>query len=254
MSQKNNFLSSIEKVLEENLMTKIKKSFFCIVGCGGVGANFAEMLVRTGAEKIALIDGDIIEGKNLNRVFSFLQEDVKHSKIEVLEKKLKSINPKVNINSCCWHLRNNALCIEKQDINQNKKAISIIEDYDYVLIAVDKNEIRIQIENICKKVVNQWFSIGIEIEKKKLSYQCIWRPKTPEERKEIEGYGTENGSFASIVMEATSVGFLMLLHHLENPNSKEFRKYHKEYQNFLPTLAKLDDKIISNELIPNNNE
>lgn len=239
--QANNLLSSSKIALGDNLIQKIQNSFFCIVGCGGVGANFAEMLVRTGATKFALIDGDFVEEKNLNRVFSFSQKDVNKPKVDILEQKLKAINPHAKIKSFQWNLRNSYRCIEEKDKNQNEAVISAIKNYDFVLIAVDKNEVRIQIENICKKAGNQWFSIGVEIEKNKLSYQCIWKPKTPESRKQIEGYGTENGSFAAIVMEATSIGFLMFLHHLKNPNSKEFRKVHKAYENFLPILAQIDN-------------
>ena len=241
MSQQNNLLSSSKIALGNDLIKKIQDSFFCLVGCGGVGANFAEMLVRTGATKLALIDGDFVEEKNLNRVFSFSQENIDKPKVEVLEQKLKAINPDVKIKRFAWHLRKNYRCIEEKDKKQNEAVISAIKNYDFILIAVDKNEVRIQIENICKKAKNNWFSIGVEVEKTDLSYQCIWKPQTPESRKQIEGYGTENGSFAAIVTEATSVGFLMLLHHLKNPHSKEFRKYHKAYKNFLPILAKIDD-------------
>ncbi len=215
------------------------------MGCGGVGANFAEMLVRTGATRISLIDGDIVEAKNLNRVFSFSQNNVNNPKVKVLKEKLQAINSRIKVNCYEWNLRYSNRCIEEKDKKQNEEVISVIREYDFILIAVDKNEVRIQIENICKKANNKWFSIGVEVERERLSYQCIWKPETPDSRKQIEGYGTDNGSFAAIVVEATSVGFLMLLHHLKNANSKHFRKYQKEYKNFLPTLIKVDDEAIN---------
>ncbi len=241
----NSLLSRSIPALGEDLVTKIKNSFFCIVGCGGVGANFAEMLVRTGATRISLIDGDIVEAKNLNRVFSFSQNNVNNPKVKVLKEKLQAINSRIKVNCYEWNLRYSNRCIEEKDKKQNEEAISVIREYDFILIAVDKNEVRIQIENICKKANNKWFSIGVEVERERLSYQCIWKPETPDSRKQIEGYGTDNGSFAAIVVEATSVGFLMLLHHLKNGNSKHFRKYQKEYKNFLPTLIKVDDEAIN---------
>ena len=37
------------KALGDKVMERLRSLRFCIVGCGGTGANFAEMLVRTGA-------------------------------------------------------------------------------------------------------------------------------------------------------------------------------------------------------------
>ena len=50
---------------------------------------------------------------------------------------------------------------------------------------------------------------------------------------EVEGYGPENASFASIVLEATSVAFTMLLSHLRDGKSP-FRRYRRKYDaNFM---------------------
>ena len=66
------------------------------------------------------------------------------------------------------------------------------------------------------------------------SSNVLGRPKTPIEHKDAQGYGPENASFASIILEATSVAFTMLLSHLKCKNSN-FRSYRKRYgANFQP--------------------
>ena len=43
------------------LMERLKTLQFCIVGCGGTGATFADMLVRTGATRLVLNDGGTVK-------------------------------------------------------------------------------------------------------------------------------------------------------------------------------------------------
>ena len=69
------------KALGDDVMGKLRSLHFCIVGCGGTGASFAEMLVRTGALRLTLIDGSRVEDSNLNRVFSFFPEDYGKRKV-----------------------------------------------------------------------------------------------------------------------------------------------------------------------------
>ncbi|WP_198934544.1 ThiF family adenylyltransferase, partial [Bathymodiolus thermophilus thioautotrophic gill symbiont] len=44
----NNLTTSTNLAIGNDLLTKIQNNKFSIVGCGGVGSLFAEMLVRTG--------------------------------------------------------------------------------------------------------------------------------------------------------------------------------------------------------------
>ena len=81
------------KALGNDVMERLRSLRFCIVGCGGTGANFAEMLVRTGATRLTLIDGSGVEESNLNRVFSFSYSDCGDPKVEALKRRLESIRP-----------------------------------------------------------------------------------------------------------------------------------------------------------------
>ena len=222
-------LDRTEKAIGRDLVKEIQKYKYCIVGCGGTGALFAEMLVRTGAEKITLIDGGIVEESNLNRVISFTMDDVKKEKVYVLSSRLKSINAKVQVTSinCC--LRE----YDPED-NNGQKARDAVYDSDIVIIAMDKNKSRIVCEKLCyedgkKKII----SMGVYTEGNgEAGYECNWMRKTPYKKKEEEGYG--HGSYVSIVVEATSVAFSMLLHNLKYKKSSRFKSYFKSYKNFMP--------------------
>ena len=76
---------------------KLKLANVLIVGCGGIGCTTAEMLARAGLGQISLIDADTIEVSNLQRQIGFTQHDVGYYKSEVLAKRLKQINPYIDI-------------------------------------------------------------------------------------------------------------------------------------------------------------
>lgn len=223
-----------EQALGDNLVNKLRQYKYCVVGCGGTGALFAEMLVRSGAKNIALVDGDTVGESNLNRVVSFVHDDVGNSKVDVLAARLKNINSDIAMKCANCH------CRDDRSDTKGQLSRDLVYNADIVIIAVDKNKDRITCEKLCyedskKKVL----SIGVYVHLDGCAgYECAWRPETPEDKTDKEGYG--NGSYASIVIEATSVAFDMLLHNLANPNSKEFHHFYKSYKNFVPTCIEIN--------------
>ncbi|MCX6966197.1 MAG: sulfur carrier protein ThiS adenylyltransferase ThiF [Verrucomicrobia bacterium] len=75
---------------------RIQQTRIGIAGAGGLGSNIAVALVRSGFKYLEIVDFDVVEAKNLNRQFYFLDE-VGRSKVEVLAERLRSINPDVEI-------------------------------------------------------------------------------------------------------------------------------------------------------------
>ncbi len=208
---------------------------FCIVGCGAVGSVFAEMLVRTGAKHLALIDGDKVDISNLNRG-NFIRTDIGKYKVYVLKDKLTNlINSEIEIKIIPHHLKRHTPDIPSEAI----KARDTVSDSQIVINVPDTNDARITCGELCNEVgrageIIKTLSIGVGIKKHFSEYTCFWNPKPLSlENAGDDGYG-DYGSYTAIIMEATSVGFMMLLHHLQNPESKEFRKCHKKYRNYAP--------------------
>ena len=240
---KNNFLHSTTIGLGNELVETLQQKQFCVVGCGAVGVAFAEMLIRSGATKLYLIDGDDVERKNLNRLTGFVESNVGKKKVDVLKTYLENINSNISIQTEAYHLKK----LYPGD-NRAKIARNLVAKSDIVIIAMDSNTARIECENLCNNSPQtQCLSVGVEVDKTQelLFFECIWKPKTPEEVKDREGYGPENGSFQSVVLEATAVGFNMLLHHLQNPNSRQFRYYAKEYIHLKPVKVILDNQSLN---------
>jgi len=226
---KKNILSRTKEILSNELMEKISKTKFCVVGCGAVGSTFSEMLVRTGAENITIIDGDKIENTNLNRGFSFLEKDVGKKKVDVLENRLVSIRKEVIVKKSAFHFKEN----DPDSSNETQATRDLVFNSEMVINVPDNNRARYSCQKLCQDSGSKTLFIGVRIKKDFSEYECAWNPKPlSEDKLDDEGYG--HGSYMAIVMEATSVGFMMLLHHLKNPESNDFVEYYKKYKNYLP--------------------
>jgi len=100
---------------------KLLKSKVLIVGAGGLGSPVAIYLAALGIGKIGIIDKDNVEISNLSRQIIFTTSDIKKSKSSAAIKKLKKINPDLQLESF-----NKNLTI--QNINQVAKKFDLIVD------------------------------------------------------------------------------------------------------------------------------
>ena len=216
--------------LGNELMERLRSLRFCIVGCGGTGANFADMLVRTGARRLTLVDGGTVKESGLNRVLCFTAKDVGKPKVEVLERHLRAVaGNDLDVCSLCDSFRRPDQILDDNAVSQRVR--DKVYDADVVFAATDTNTSRLAIEALCReKDRGMLLCCGVRVDREAgvHEYECAWSPKTPEDQANVEGYGPENASFSSIVLEATSVALTMLLSHLQCGKSR-FRRYRRKY-------------------------
>lgn len=74
----------------------MRRPWIGIAGCGGLGSNVAAHLIRSGADRLLLVDFDRIEPSNLNRQFYFADQ-VGLPKAETLAMNLHRINPSAEL-------------------------------------------------------------------------------------------------------------------------------------------------------------
>jgi ThiF family protein len=55
-----------------------------VVGCSGTGSPVVEQLARSGVGELVLVDPDIVEEKNLNRILNSTRHDIGRYKVDVL--------------------------------------------------------------------------------------------------------------------------------------------------------------------------
>ena len=110
-----------------------------IIGCGGLGTSAAQYLSMAGIGKLGLVDDDCITLSNLNRQTLFTEDDIGKKKVEVLEKKIKNINPESSIFKLKTRLKRSNI----------KKTFS---DYHYILDCSDNFHTRFLINEFCHKM------------------------------------------------------------------------------------------------------
>lgn len=78
---------------------KLARRSVVIIGCGALGCNIANLLVRAGVGKVRIIDRDFVEYHNLQRQTLFDENDVKNQlpKAVAAKKHLQEINSLVEI-------------------------------------------------------------------------------------------------------------------------------------------------------------
>ncbi len=115
---------------------KIKDASVLIVGSGGLGSPLAMYLAASGIGRIGLVDFDNVDVSNLQRQIMHGTSDVGKPKLESAYRRIKDINPNVNLE--LFHER-----ITREN------ALQIIKDYDVVADGTDNFATRYLINDAC---------------------------------------------------------------------------------------------------------
>ena len=106
-------------------MEKLSQARVAVFGIGGVGSYTAEALVRSGIGAIDLIDDDRICLTNLNRQLFATRDTVSQHKVDVAEKRIRSINPDCKV------------ITHKTFYMPETKHMFDFTEYDYIVDAID---------------------------------------------------------------------------------------------------------------------
>ena len=114
-----------------------------IVGAGGLGCELLKLLVINGFKQISIIDMDKIERSNLNRQFLFDHSSIGKYKSEIAIEKIKEYrqDSTLKINSYIGNIK-----------DENKFGEKFYSNFDLILNALDNNDARYYINNICIKL------------------------------------------------------------------------------------------------------
>ncbi|RXI38484.1 tRNA threonylcarbamoyladenosine dehydratase [Clostridium tetani] len=130
--------SRTELLIGEDNLSKLKNSTVVIFGIGGVGSFATEALTRSGIGNLILIDNDIVSISNLNRQIIANLNTIGMSKVEVMEKRIKSINPNCNV-------------ITHEIFAKEDNLLDIINpNIDYVIDAIDTVSSKLSLISLCK--------------------------------------------------------------------------------------------------------
>ncbi len=118
---------------------KLNESKVCVIGCGGLGGYVIEMLGRIGIGYITAIDGDVFDETNLNRQLMSHTKNIGMGKAEEAKKRMKLVNPHIHIEAV-------KAMVDESNI------ISLIEDHDVVVDALDSIKTRFVVQSSTSKL------------------------------------------------------------------------------------------------------
>lgn len=122
-----------ELLIGKEAVKKLNNSKVCIFGLGGVGSFVCEALVRAGVENFILIDNDTVDITNLNRQIIATRKTINKYKVDVMEERMKEINPEINIIKI------------KEFISKDSKLEFIDNSIDYIIDAIDTVSAKIEL-------------------------------------------------------------------------------------------------------------
>ena len=126
-------------IIGQDGLDKLKNSNVIVFGVGGVGSFACEAIVRAGVGNITIVDFDDVDITNINRQIPALHSTVGKFKVDVMKERLLDINPDLNIKTV------------KKVYNAETSDEILIEDYDYVVYAIDMVTSKIKLIEVCNE-------------------------------------------------------------------------------------------------------
>ena len=142
-------LTRTELVIGRDGLDKLRSSRVIVFGVGGVGGFAVEALARAGVGELILVDSDTVSLTNLNRQIIATYDTIGQPKVEVMKKRIQSINKDCNV-----------ITHQVFVSNDNIEAL-ISKDIDYVVDAIDTVSAKLGLAEYCyKNNINIMSSMG----------------------------------------------------------------------------------------------
>jgi molybdopterin/thiamine biosynthesis adenylyltransferase len=128
----------------------LSRSRAALVGLGGGGSHVAQQLAHIGLGNFLLIDPDIIEDTNLNRLVGATQEDVKLGvpKVDIAEHVIRGVNPSAEVvkRKASW-----------------TEVTAELRDVDVIFACVDSMICRSELESFARRFLIPLIDIGMDV-------------------------------------------------------------------------------------------
>lgn len=166
----------LEKIISTDKVVDLNKKSVLVLGCGGVGGYVVEALARSGIGTLILVDFDFIDVTNINRQIIALDSTIGRKKVDVLEERVKDINPNCNV-----------IKID-EFINRDNMSLLFLNKIDYFVDACDTIDVK-------KNVIVNCFSKKIPL----ISSMGTGNKLDPSKLEIVDIRKTENDPLARIM-------------------------------------------------------
>lgn len=134
----------VESIYGLDGFNKIQNAKILLIGIGGVGSWCAESLIRSGVINLTMVDLDDICVSNTNRQIHAHEGNYGKFKVDALEERMKSINPKVQIKKhYCFFNEKNLAKIMEDNFDIIIDAMDSVNDKCFLFDYCFKNNIQL---------------------------------------------------------------------------------------------------------------
>ncbi len=139
-----------QNFLGKNSALVLKESRVAVVGLGGGGSHIAQQLAHLGVGEFVLIDPDIVEDTNLNRLVGATQQDVASGarKASVAQRVIAGVNPGARV----W-----------VETTQWQMCAVALRSCDVIFGCVDSIGERAQLETTARRYLIPYIDIGMDV-------------------------------------------------------------------------------------------
>jgi tRNA A37 threonylcarbamoyladenosine dehydratase len=129
-----NRFSGIARLYGQEALEVFFRSHVAVIGIGGVGSWIAEALARSGIGRLTLVDFDDLCITNTNRQLHATNDAIGKSKVSVMAKRLRTINPEMTIHERTeFYTEANSESILSSEVNAVADAIDAMRPKCYLL-------------------------------------------------------------------------------------------------------------------------
>ncbi len=120
-------------------LQELQQKHICVFGVGGVGGQVIDTLARSGIGELTIVDHDTVSLSNINRQYVATSTNVGQLKVDVMQKHINDINPKIKVHSYpLFYLPQNA-----DDFP--------LQHFDYIIDAIDNVSAKVALIKRAKK-------------------------------------------------------------------------------------------------------
>lgn len=119
-----------------------------VVGAGGLGSAVLPYLVAAGIGCAGIVDADSVDLTNLQRQVLYDMNDIGTPKVEAATRRLRALNPDVEIQGYRAHL-------------EPHNAVKIITDYNLIVDCTDHLETRKLLNRTCLDLGKPWVHAAV---------------------------------------------------------------------------------------------
>lgn len=158
------FAKRIAQTFGKGTFSILRRLKVGVVGCSGTGSIIVELLARNCIGQLIIIDPDVVEKKNLNRILNTSMSSAEYAqpKVEILKKAIEKMGLETKVSAY-------------QSTTYDKKVISALKECDVLFGCVDSATGRYHLDCLASAYLIPYFDIGVGLyaDKKGSIYEAL---------------------------------------------------------------------------------